>query len=171
MLCAALPAVPSPLRSIFPGPCLMQHACALFASFWVCCNEGSLCARQAAVDSLVPQGRQIPVSHCPYLPCDSFHLQEDGRRRAAGAGTLVSPAIPFPLPFSQQTCCLPGRNRRNKQQSGKEGRIDFVQQLLARCLSCLTAAAFLGQQVTVALPVWLGAADILLDRALSSRYI
>lgn len=78
MLCAALPAVPSPLRSIFPGPCLMQHACALFASFWVCCNEGSLCACQAAVDSLVPQGRQIPVSHCPYLPCDSFHLQEDG---------------------------------------------------------------------------------------------
>lgn len=77
-------------------PCLF----ALFVLFWVCCNEGSLCACQAALNSLVPQGKQIPVVPLTIPALDSFHSQEHGAQKCCRGMPLVSPAIPVPLPFS-----------------------------------------------------------------------
>lgn len=169
LCCLALPApaIPQPAEE-HSSQCLVQNACALFVSFGVCCSEGTLCACQAAANPLVPQDKLIPVVPLTIPVLDALHSQEDGAWKCCRGMDIGLSRYSLSSSLSQQTCCLPGRNRGNNQQSGQEGRTGFVQQLL---LSCLTAAAFLGQQMTVPVPVWSGVADILLEGALSSRYI
>lgn len=79
LCCLALPApaIPQPAEE-HSSLCLVQHACALFVSFGVCCSEGTLCACQAAANPLVPQDKLIPVVPLTIPVLDALHSQEDG---------------------------------------------------------------------------------------------